>query len=62
MTEWQLSNYLQDTPRLNKPNTSNSRGVECQLNHQTKNARELLSNCPKLKTQVWWERKYWHLV
>ncbi len=26
MTEWQLSNYQQDTPPLNKPNTSNSRG------------------------------------
>ncbi len=26
MTEWQLSNYQQDTPRLNKQNTSNSRG------------------------------------
>ncbi len=25
LTEWQLSNYQQDTPRLNNPNTSNSR-------------------------------------
>ncbi len=25
MTEWQLSNYQQDSPRLNNPNTSNSR-------------------------------------
>ncbi len=28
MTEWQLSNYQQDTPRLNNPNTSNSRGLQ----------------------------------
>ncbi len=27
MAEWQLSNYQQDTPRLNKPNTSNSRDI-----------------------------------
>ncbi len=31
MTEWQLSNYQQDTPPLNKPHTSNYRAMMLSL-------------------------------